>query len=102
MLDGFGGTEPFQLSDSISWKIDAAIGPVHAVVFGATPLIVTEALLLYWPWMYHITCPTLTDGAVADHPVGMAAPLVGVVNVGVDADWLCTLYALIKVKPYSI
>ena len=69
----------------------AAIGPVQAVVFGATPLIVVLALLLYWPWMYHITCPTLTDGAVADHPEGSAEPVVGVVNVGVAADWLCTL-----------
>ena len=51
--------------------------------------------------MYHITCPTLTDGAVASHPVGIAEPVVGVVNVGVELDWLCTLYALIKLNPFK-
>jgi len=50
-----GGLEPFQLSDLMSWKTLAAIGPVQRVVLGATPLMVTVAELLYSPWMYQST-----------------------------------------------
>ena len=67
----------------------AATGPVQAVVPAATPSIVT-ALLLYRPCMYHMTWPTATLGAVNDHPLGAVGPVVGVVNVGVALDWLCT------------
>ena len=68
----------------------AATGPVHAVVFGATPSIVIVELL-YLPCMYQTTLPTVAVGADNDQPLGAAEPLVGVVNDGgVLIVWLCS------------
>ena len=39
-------------------------------------------------------------GAVNVQPLGAVAPDVGVEYVGVDADWLCSLYAVMAVKPF--
>ena len=84
-----GGVDPFQLSDRMSWNMDAAVGTPHWVCPAGMPLIVAE-LELYWTNVYQTTLPTVTEvGAVKLHPVGAVAPVVFAGVEGGLLDWDC-------------
>ena len=78
----------------------AAVGAPHCVCPAGIPLIVA-ALELYCPKEYQRTLPTVTLGAVKDHPAGAVAPVVFEGVAGAADVWLCDLYAVSALSPES-